>query len=394
MSDTRVRALLWIIAVSMAASIALFALDPPYEEPKPLPHDSAGLATRLLVHPTDWQAASALAERALDDMSPRRIEAWHAAYSMAQQLAPHSDGPRTAFVRDGLFHWYELGEGDRRTVLVALDPLMRDPMFFFRLTGPFFYLTGNVAYLRRVRPQTLGATETLGEFVVMNGRFADYHDLRAEAERQRTREFLRQLDSLPPSQIIAALPAHPTTDNHSMIVAALQALHNRPLEVDSGHPDILGATIEYAVRHGIRPLDGLAPAVREQKWALPYFRAMLARALGQPAIADEIDARGLRPRQGETVTRNGVEWDGVCGPNICHAAAADITGPLSVTLERSAGDEVPPYAECYVDDALAWEGPIAAPTTIALVPAGRHRVEIRLVNPLTRNHGSRMIRIV
>ena len=195
-------------------------------------------------------------------------------------------------------------------------------------------------------------------------------------------------------EIVADLPGHPTTDDQALIAAALKELHERPLEVDSGHADILAATIEYAVRHGLRPLDGLAPAVAEPKWIGPYTRAKLARALGQTALADEIDAHGIRPLQGLRLTHNGVEWDSVCGGDICRGATADVNGPLSVTLDRAASDEVPPYVECYVDDALVWEGPIAAPASIALAPAGQHRVELRIANPLTRNHEWRRIRIL
>jgi hypothetical protein len=225
----------------------------------------------------------------------------------------------------------------------------------------------------------------------MNGRFEDYRQLRAEAALTRSKDFSRQIAALAPSQIIAALPLHPTTSDQPMIATALRTLHDRPLEVDSGQPYILDATIDYAVRHELRPLDGIAAAVTEHTWASPYARAQLARALGRASAAEEIGAPAVRPPRGESKILRGAVWDGFCGPDICQATSADVAGPLSITIQNAMSDEVPPYVECYVDDALAWEGAVSTPVNLALVP--HHRIEIRLVNPLTRNRGSRRIRI-
>src|SRR5258708_13881494 len=87
----------------------------------------------------------------------------------------------------------------------------------------------------------------------------------------------------------------------------------------------------------------------------------------------------------------GVSGSGFCGPDVCRSVTADVDGPLSVTIEGVRGDEVPPYVECYVDDARVWEGAIVNRVTVPLVPAGRHRVEITLVNRLTRNRGERRV---
>jgi hypothetical protein len=393
MKDGRVRALLWIIAAAMVASLVVFVLDQPREEPAPLPSDSLRLASRLAAHPTDWEAASALSERALDEESPRRLELWRAASALAVQLAPHFDLSRHGYVRAGLFHWYELNESDRRNVLAAIAPLLQERGTFFRLAGPLFELTGDLTYLRRNQPHTAETIDGLRLLAVTNGRFGDYRELRGELVAARTADVIRQLDNLPPSQIVAALPAHPTTDDQPMILAALRALHDRPLEVDCGRPDILGALIDYGVRHRL-PLDGLAMAKSESSWADAFTRAELARALGDAQGAAELDHHGVRPPRGEVVTVNGVSWEGSCGQEICRSITADIDGPKSITLETGKSDEVPPYIECYIDDVRVWEGPIVNKVTIVLAPAGgRHHVEITLVNRLTRNRAARAVRI-
>lgn len=393
MSDGRVRPLLWIIAAAMMASLAVFVLDQPREEPAPLPNDSGRLAWRLASHPTDWQAASALSERALDEDPPRRVELWRAASALALRLAPHFDVSRHGYVRAGLFHWYELSEGDRRNVLAAIAPLLHERGTFFRLAGPLFELTGDLTYLRRNQPHTAETIDGLRLLAVTNGRFKDYRELRGELATARTEDLIRQLDNLPPSQIVAALPAHPTTDDQAMILAALRALHDRPLEVDCGRPDILEALIDYGVRHRL-PLDGLAMAKSESTWAGAFTRAELARALGDGPAAAELDHHNVRPPRGQVLTVNGVSWEGSCGPEICRSITAGIDGPKSITLETAKTDEVPPYIECYVDDVRTWEGPIVNKVTILLAPAGgRYHVEITLVNPLTRNRAPRSVRI-
>jgi hypothetical protein len=226
----------------------------------------------------------------------------------------------------------------------------------------------------------------------MNGRFEDYRQLRNELVIVRTRELIKHLDTLSPSQIVAALPPRPTTDDQRMLVAALLALEKEPLEVESGRPDILEHLIDYAVGHKL-PVAGLRAVIQEKSWAGPFQRAELARALGETAIAGEIDPLGARPHGGETLVIKGVSWSGFCGPDVCRSVAADVEGPLSVTIEAVRSDEVPPYVECYVDEARVWEGAIVNRVMIPLVPTGRHRVEITLVNRLTRNRGERRIRI-
>jgi hypothetical protein len=106
----------------------------------------------------------------------------------------------------------------------VIEPLLREPRYFYSLAGPLFDLTGDMALLRRSRPPSLAATEGLRELAVTNGFFTDYRELRKEATLQKTRELLQQIESLPPSQVVTSLPPHPTTDDQPMIVAALRAL--------------------------------------------------------------------------------------------------------------------------------------------------------------------------
>ena len=392
MSDKRVRALLGIISVAMLASLGLFMLDEPREDRDPLPRDSAQLARRLALSPTDWQAACAISEQALDGDSPHRTETWRAAAAIAAQLAPHQEAARAGYVRAGLFHWYELGEADRRAVLATLAPTLHNSATFYQLASPLFELTGDLSLLRHAQPHTVDTIAGLSGLAVMNGRFEDYRQLRHELVVARTAELLKQLEALSPSQIVAALPPHLTTDDQPMVSAALEALAKQPLEVDSGRADLLDHLIDYAASHHLA-LAGLKAAIHEKTWASPFQRAELARAFGDVAAAQEIDPHGPPPPVGETLFVNGVRWSGFCGPDVCRSVTADIDGPLSVSIEAVRGDEVPPYVECYVDDARVWEGAIVNKMTIPLVPAGRHRVEITLANPLTRNRGERRIRI-
>lgn len=381
----------WLYATAAVMTLAavLFWLDRPGEEPRPLPRETSKLAQRIASHPTDWQAANALAERALEEESPRRVQAWRAASELTMHLAPHFAVARHGFIRAGLFHWYELGPSERLAVLNELAPLLRDPAMFHRVGQPLFELTGDLAYLRRFGPHTIEATEGLRQIAATNGRFAEYRELRGELVALRTTELARAFPSMAPSQIVASLPLHPTTADEPLLHAALRALHEQPLEVDSGHPDALEALIDYALRHRLSPLDGLAHVVNERTWASAFTRGQLARALGQAAD----DTAAIRPPRGEVLTINGVAWDGACGPNVCRSVTAEATGPLSINVDSAMRDEVPPYIECYVDDALVWEGPIEKKTAIPLVPPGRHRVEITLVNPLTRNRAPRAVRL-
>ena len=68
----------------------------------------------------------------------------------------------------------------------------------------------------------------------------------------------------------------------------------------------------------------------------------------------------------------------------------------TISLARTASDDVPPYVEVYVDDARIGEAPIAAEETFSsgALPPGVHRISVRVVNPFTRTLGQRRVRIV
>ncbi len=318
MNQRRQRALLYTIAIVMLTAGVLFVDDQPREEPPPLSRELVKVAERLALHPTDWQAATALSERALDADGRQRLQEWRAASDLAIHLA-------------GLFHWYELGDSDRRAVFDEMAPLLRDPVIFFRMAQPLFELSGDLGYLRRHGPHTIDAIDTLRVMAVTNGRFEDYRELRKQLVAMRTAESLGRLPSLEPSQIVSSLPSHPTTDDEPLLRNVLRTLHERPLEVDSGRPDLLETLIDFAVRHGLTPLDGLRPVTREAAWTSAFARAELAHALGDDALAREIYPGRDRPPHGEVIVINGVRWDGACGPNICRIAVARLMSSASWT---------------------------------------------------------------
>ncbi|HYU24190.1 MAG TPA: hypothetical protein VEO74_03225, partial [Thermoanaerobaculia bacterium] len=73
----------------------------------------------------------------------------------------------------------------------------------------------------------------------------------------------------------------------------------------------------------------------------------------------------------------------------------EMAGPSSIAIETVKSDEVPPYVEIYLDDARLAEGDVPASRTFA-IPAtkGVHRLEVRVVNPQTRNLAPRIVRVV
>jgi hypothetical protein len=89
----------------------------------------------------------------------------------------------------------------------------------------------------------------------------------------------------------------------------------------------------------------------------------------------------------------------LCTRAITRQYVAETKGTIRVTASRidSAGleaDPVPPYVEVYVDDALVGEGPVGEATVFeAQANAGLHRIEVRLVNRLTRNGIQRRVRL-
>lgn len=394
MDERRRRA--WLMAgalLMVGGAAAEWAIRPPGTHP-PLPSSPQDLALRLEAHPTDWLAACAIAEKALDSRSPNRFALWHAAHAHALLLAPNRLEPQESFVRSGLFHWLELSPADRREVLAAIQPLLHDRTMFFALDRPLFYLTGDLKLLRRSQPHT---AETLNELMTLaatNGRFDDYRSLRAELGARHLADFLSRLSSASPRELIEAFPSPPyRKDSETMIRALLQELHERPLDADPMRPEVLAGIIGYALRRDLGPLDGLELVVRKAASAPPQIRLRLARKLGiSPSSVDPELARVP-----EEATQSSSEWKGLCDSDVCDRAWIDgsVSGPVVLTLTPTARDEVAPYVEIYADDALVAEGEVAGRSDFDLLVApGERRVEVQLVNPLTRNNERRRVRVV
>jgi len=172
----------WALGFGVLA-IAYFAVRPSPSRGA-LPDDPRALAARVAAHPADWLAASALAEKALDMRVRDPRELWRVSGALASSLAPLLPEPRASLARGAFFHWSELTAGDRRWVLDAYAPLLRQVTTFETMELPLFSLTGDLAYLRRVGPPGLSTTLGLAQIAAINGLFADYRALRAELPPQ------------------------------------------------------------------------------------------------------------------------------------------------------------------------------------------------------------------
>jgi hypothetical protein len=172
------------VALFFALLTVAYIAVRPSPSTAPLPKDVPGLAARLMDHPTDWTAASALTEKALDAPVGDRKALWQAAHDLAASLAPLRREPGVAFTRAGFFHWEELSAAERKGVLDAYAPLLGDPTFFMNTYRSIFALTGDLAYLRRAQPATPEATRSLAWLASSYGRFDDYRAIRAELEQR------------------------------------------------------------------------------------------------------------------------------------------------------------------------------------------------------------------
>jgi hypothetical protein len=323
------------------------------------------------------------------------MERWRAAHELAATLAPTRDEPNSSFARGGFFHWTEMTAGERREMLAAFEPQLREPGTFFRMARPFFLLTGDLSMLRKSQPHTEASIELLLSLAAVNGRFADYRALRDELTMRRIADFDIRLPLLDGSAIITTLPPPPYhTDIQPLLVAALNALQQRPLAENPNRPAVLEELIGYALRHDVQPLDGLEALTRIRGAVSEPTRVRLARKLGLADRAAQIELGNFPihapPEHGG--------WEGLCGDQVCgHASRTmETSSPeIELTLEPSVSDDVPPYVEIYCDDARLAEGEVVAQKTFRLPTApGKHRVEIDVVNPVTRNAAPRRVRIV
>jgi hypothetical protein len=385
------------IAMVLAAVLVLFFTNRRVvKDPIPPQDDVVPMAAWLARHPTDWLTASQLSDAALDSNLPRREELWRASYALARHIAPNLQNPSAAFVRGGLFHWYELGDADRKAVLDATAPLLRDPEFFTEMHRSLWQLTRDFDYLFRNAPPSLGALEDLRIMAASNGLFAEYRQTRDAVARERLATFARTHASLPPHELPSLLPRRLSTDDEPLIVRILQELHRRSYE-PARFGDPTTVMIDYAIAHHLQPLEGLAPFVDAVKVIPDATRARLARALGRHDDAALIELSSVNA-PAEPIPSARPEWRGTCGANeLCDLARTDLHwkgGTLEIEADTVQSDQIAPYVEIYADDARVAEGEVAQARRfeVALAP-GVHRIEVRLVNPRIANNVQRRVRL-
>lgn len=393
------RLFLILIAVTMLAAAAVFVVGPPEIGYVKTQSDVRLLATRIAHHPTDWAAASALTEVALDARTDKRALLWHAAYDHATRLAPERKDPANAFARAGFFHWTELSERDQHDVLSAYARILRDPSVFGRMAGPIFELTGDLSYLQRNGPQTADAIAPLITLAVSSDRFADYRALRAEMQRKRLEEFAPRVLTTTSKELVDGFPNPPYhSDDEPLIKALLNELHQHPLDKIPNRRDVVESVADYALRHGLEPLDGLEVISRKPGAASVETQIRLAKALGLKESALQLEMASNDPRK---VPANDLEWQGRCGNDICTRAwrVIDAEHGIALTIQTvqqtAQTDDLPAYVEIYVDDILRAEGEVKSKRDF-IVPVGTrgaHRIEVLLVNPTTRNPTPRRIQV-
>jgi hypothetical protein len=389
------RLFLLALAVTMGGSALLFLLRRPEIGSAALPAGATALASRLERHPTDWEAATLLTEVSLDSPSPRRVLLWRAAYDHASRLAPERPGPASSFARAAFFHWQELSAKDRQDALSAYAPLLADDSRFARMAQPLFELTGDLSMLERARPRTEEAAGILASLALRNGLFDDYRKLRADLHRERFEAFAAHAHSDSPADLIAHFPDPPyRADSEPLIAALLNELHRRPLDEVPGKPAVIDGVVDYALRHNIEPLDGLELITHRPGAASDTTRIKLARKLGENDVAAQIEFGSADPRRVPVVES---DWQGLCGSDVCYRGwrTIDATHAVAVRVETVQTDNVPAYAEVYVDDVRRAEGEVGSKRDF-IVPAGNpgtHRIEVVLANPVTRNGDARRLRI-
>ena len=395
MTDRRTRLFLVLTALTMVAAAAAFFLRPPEIGIVKTTSDERSLAARIARHPTDWAAASALAEVALDARLGNRVEVWRAAYTHASLLAPERTEPANGFVRAAFFHWTELSEKDRRDAIAAYAPQLRDPAVFARMARPLFELSGDLSLLRRAAPPTADSLAALISLALPNGRFADYRALRGELQQKHIDDFNGRRHTVTPEELVERFPLPPyRADEEPLIRALLDELHARPLDDNPGRGDVLDAVADYALRHNIGPLDGLEVITRKPGAATVATQIRIARALGLKDRTAQLEAASRDPRR---VQPNDSDWLGLCQNDICKQARRMIEAEhgIALTIDTVQTDDVQAYVEIYVDDALRAEGEVG-PKRDFTVPVGNrgvHRIEVVLANPTTRNGFARRVHI-
>jgi hypothetical protein len=415
-----------IAATSLAALVAATIWRPDGL----LPDDATALAKRVASDPTDWEAASALTEAALESDLAARVDLWRAAHEHALTLASRRRTPRESFVRSGFFHWNELTRRDQRNILVEATPMLRDPKNFGSMAPPLWQLTHNLSWLRSASGGDPGSLALLRDIAATNGLFADYRRLRDEAVARSIDAVNAASATAPSVDLLDHIPAPANTQQQPVFARVLEELHHHPIDKRIARSDAVDALIDYAIRHNLRPLDGLEYVVADNASATAPSRARLAVALGEVQHAAQIESsagdaataawsdyyneRAAYERaHGDPMRAAGYEaratasrasrlkWSGTCAENeVCTSARREIVldAPRSYTIAiaRVASDETPPYVEIFIDEARIGEAPIAAEETFTTppLPPGVHRVQVRIVNPFTRNLAQRRVRVL
>ncbi|HEV7919480.1 MAG TPA: hypothetical protein VGR02_01690 [Thermoanaerobaculia bacterium] len=405
----------------LGAILFLGTYRPPPAPPATLPPLAAWLAS----HPGDWMAASRAADLALDTplADDRRFALWRATHALGDAVAPLRTNPHAAFVRAGLFHWAELSEADRTMVMRQLEPLLRDPDFFHRSYRELFALMGDLSLLRRANPGTIGSLTELLDLAAANGRFDDYRALRTELQRKRLAELELHRAELTPIELVQAIPPDLDRADEPLVAHVLELLASRPLDIDPHRPGTIDEVVDYALRRNVGSLNGIDALVHFPGSSTDAIRARLALATRAADRAAEIELQyphtagpqwrmyhleraAWERRKGNpelaaaqeakaAAAATAAPWEGLCGADLCERAWRAVDGPRSVplhmmTLQR---DEVPPYVEVLVDDLRVAEGPVDNERTFEVqLGAGTHRVEVRLINGLTRNRLRRLVR--
>lgn len=459
MSNRFRQVMLTLVASLCAVALTIVLLNGELLHDAQPPATFDGAAAWLADHPADFLAATAVADGALDSGAPRRVELWRAAYVHARRLAPYRPNADGGFVRAGLFHWYELGPADRKRVLDATVPLLRDPAFFLRMAVPLWQLTRDFAWLHANAPETMDVRVMLRDLAVARGLFGEYRVLREDIRARRVQQLAAQRGNPDPAPLFALVPDRLTAADEPLVREILEELDRKPFVAEQvgSAAEVL---VDYAVRHDIQPLTGILPLLEvdaplrdvtraraaldlhntnaasrieisssitgKPEWEA-YFtdravyearrreskaaEAYLVRAAAQtPSLSLSLLAAGEQVatllgnakaaadyrRQLETHAKG--TWSSSCGTNeLCGTAWRDeyvASNPLRIALTTTQSDEIAPYVEVYVDDALRAEGEVREGRVFEVTaPRGVHRVELRLVNGYTRNGTQRRVGI-
>jgi len=405
-----------------ATLIAFFLVDlDVVNDPAP-PRDLAAMAAWMQKHPADWLTAAEISDAALDGSLPRRVELWRTSYALALHLAPRLQNAPAAFVRDGLFHWYELEANDRKAVLDVAAPLLHDKEIFDDLHTPLWDLTHDFDFLLRNAPSTIDAIDQLRAMSASRGLFAEYRKTREALAQQRLATFRQERATMPPHELPSLLPQRLSTDDEPLVRAILEELHRQSFAPEQFREEPTAAMIEFALDHNLQPLEALVPFIEAQAIP-PQTRARLALALGRADAAMLIELAAARPvapewvryrveralyeakhgnagaaelqlrralasssdplvfaaaAQSADLLQNDAaaaqyrrqlmagakaprQWNPNCGGNdVCDWARTLVYSPGSIDIDMAVvqSDRIPPYVEIYADDARVAEGEV------------------------------------